>query len=134
MLARYRPMLSSCVRLSVRLSVISRCCIETTGRIEVSFSTHCIIRKLGYLQKIRHFPLGLCPKLRNRKFKTCRRRLRRLSSLLTTPIRQSTSRGCLLQVDQLLPSNSISDLWICCTTCSHSCAAVDTARRAVRLQ
>ena len=35
MLARY--MLSSCVRLFVRLSVISRYCVKTTGRIEVGF-------------------------------------------------------------------------------------------------
>ena len=36
-LARY--MLSSCIRVSVRLSVTSRYCIETTGRIELVFGT-----------------------------------------------------------------------------------------------
>ena len=69
MLARY--MLSSeCP--SVRLSVTSWYCIETTfRRIELvlawrlpSTYPHCVIRKFGYLQKLEYFPLGLCPKLR----------------------------------------------------------------------
>jgi len=127
MLARY--MLSVCP--SVRPSDTTRYCIETTGRIEL-VSWHvlffppiplCVIRKYGYLQKLGYFFLGLCPNLRTSKISplqvdrvvnNTRRRRRRRSSLLTTPtfIRQSTSRGCLLQVDQLLPSNSITA--ICC--------------------
>jgi len=47
----------------------SRCCIETTGRMEVFFLhvgflapiSHCVVRKFGYLQKLGHFPLELCP-------------------------------------------------------------------------
>ena len=71
---------------------------------------HCSIRKCGYLQKLEYFPLDLCPKLRtfgkisprqvDRVVNNTPRRRRR-SSLSTTPIRQSTSRGCLLQVGQL---------------------------------
>jgi len=59
------------------------------------------IRKFEYHQKLEHFYLELCPKPRTYKIsprqvdrvvnKTCRRR----SSLLTTPIQQSTSRGCI---------------------------------------
>ena len=43
-------MLLSCVRPSVRLSVTSRCCIETTGRIELAFGMwafFCVVRKFG---------------------------------------------------------------------------------------
>ena len=64
-----------------------------------------------YLQKLGYFRLDLCPKLRTSKIsprqvdrvvdKARRRRRRRRSSSLTTPNRQSTSRGCLLQVSQL---------------------------------
>ena len=63
--------------------------------------------------------------------------------LLMTPIRQSTSRGCLLHDGQLRPSNSITCdlLWIFCrlTTCLYSFAAAvkiltNIARRAVRLR
>ena len=114
-----RCMLSSCVRPSVCPSVASRCCIETTGRMEPVFSTEasfhlsCTVkRKFGYVQKLVYFPSGtsLCPKLRSLKISPrqvdrvvnkTRRRRRRRSSLLTTPVRQSTSRGCLLQVGQL---------------------------------
>jgi len=55
---------SPCVRLSVCLSVTSRCCIETTGRIELVLawmlaSCHCIVRKFGYLSEIRILPSGI---------------------------------------------------------------------------
>ena len=55
------------------LSVTSRYCIETTGRIELVFGTKAsfhlfiivlLIRKFGYLQKLGYFRLGLCLKLR----------------------------------------------------------------------
>ena len=70
---------------------------------------HCVIRKFGYLQKLWYFPLELFPKLPTWKISPRQvdrivnktRRRRRRSSLLTPPIRQSTSRGCLLQVGQL---------------------------------
>ena len=101
---------------------------------------HCVIRKFGYLQKLGHFPLALCPKLRTENVatasrsrcqqKSSSRRRRRRSSLLTTPVRQSTSRGCLLQVDQLLPSNSITS--ICCGFVNK--ILTDIARRAVGLR
>ena len=57
-------MSSPCVRLSVCLSVTSRCCIETTGRIELVLSwmlasCHCIVRKFGYLSEIRILPSGI---------------------------------------------------------------------------
>ena len=41
-----------------------------------------------------------------------------------TRIRLSTSRGCLLQVGQLQPSNSITA--ICCTSCFYSCEPVNS--------
>jgi len=61
MLARY--LMSSCVRLCVRLSVTSRYDIETTRRnvlvfgMEASFHLYrmhsvCVIRKLAYLQQL----------------------------------------------------------------------------------
>ena len=111
--------LSSCVRpfvcLPVCPSVTNRYCIERTGRIELflarmlpsTYPTLCckeiwVSPKLGYL------PLELCAKLRTWKISprqvdrvVNKTRRRRRSSLLTTPIRQSTSRGCLLQVGQL---------------------------------
>jgi len=67
---------------------------------------HCVIRKSGYLQKLGYLPPVLCPKLRTlkispRQVDRVNDTRRRRSSLLTTPIRQSTSRGCLLQVGQL---------------------------------
>ena len=60
--------------------------------------------------EIRVLPLELCPKLRtwkisprqvDRVVNKTRRRRRLRSSFMTTPIRQSTSRGCLLQVDEV---------------------------------
>jgi len=74
---------------------------------EISFHlSHTVIRKFGYLQKIGYFPVELCPRLRTPKISPRQvdrvvSKTRRRSSLLTTPTRQSTSRGCLLQVDQL---------------------------------
>jgi len=126
---------------SVRLSVTSRCCIETTGRIELVFGTQasfhlahtfCVIRKFRYFQKLGYFHLKLCPKLRtwkisprqvDRAVNNTRRRRRRRSSLLTTPIRQSTSRGCLLQSINCIAA-------ICC----GFVVLLDTERRAVPLQ
>ena len=90
----------------------------------------CAVKKFGYLQKLRNFSLELCTKFRTQKISSrqvdrvvnktrCRRRRR--SSLLTTSIRQSTSRGCLLQVGHCNPKLHYFDLlWICCTTCFYS--------------
>jgi len=58
--------------LSVRPSVTSRYCIETTGRNELVFgmeasfhlSHSCVVSKFGYLQKSGYILLGLCPRLR----------------------------------------------------------------------
>ena len=107
MLAQY--ILSSCVCLSC-LFITRQYCIETTGRIELvlacrlpsTYPTLCF-KEIWLLPKIRVLPLELCPKLR--KFhhgksvvwSTTRWR----SSLLMTPICQSTYRGCWLHVGQL---------------------------------
>jgi len=65
---------------------------------------HCLIRKFGYLQKLGYFPLEHYPKLWTwiwpRQVDLIVNKTR--SSLLLTPIRQSRSHGCLLQ---LQPSN-----------------------------
>ena len=123
---------------SVRLSVTSRCCIETTGRIELVFGTQvsfhpahtfCVIRKFRYLQKLGYFHLKLCSILRTWKISPRQVDLvvnntrRRRSSLLTTPIRQSTSRGCLLHSINCIAA-------ICC----GFVVLLDTARRVVPLQ
>jgi len=113
-IARY--LLSSRVRLPVCPSVTSRYCIETTARIELvsgmglssTNPTLCCGEIRGYLQKLGHFPLEFCPKLRTLKISP--RQVDRVvdnssSSMFEfvgdTYIRQSTSRGCLLQVRQL---------------------------------
>ena len=90
-------------------SVTSRYCIETTGRVELVFGTdasfhlsHTVLN-LG-ISKIRVHSSGtLFQSLENfaRQVDRIVNKIRRRSSLLTTPIRQSTSRGCLLQVGHL---------------------------------
>jgi len=60
-----------------RLSIATRYCIETTGRIELGFfgmesSFHLsstVIKKYGYLQKLGYFLLGLVPNSGLRKFR-----------------------------------------------------------------
>ena len=65
-------------------------------------------------------------------------RRRRRSSLLTTPIGQSTHRGSLPRVGRLQPYNSITA--ICCAFVAQVAPTVvreiltDPARRAVRLR
>jgi len=97
-----------CCRVSVCLSVTNQYCIKTTVWIELVFgvlaSTYPILccKEIWVSLKLEYFHLELCPKLQSLKIsprqvdhvvnKTCRRR----SRLLTTPIRQSTSRGHLL--------------------------------------
>ena len=54
-------------------------------------------------------------------------------------VRQLTSRGCLLHVGQLYPSNSITGTAICCgfavqLVCTVDKILTDIARRAVRLR
>ena len=115
MLARYT--LSSCVCLSVCLSarlpqagiVLKRLdessCFLAWG-LPLTYPTLCC-REIWVSSKIMvYFPLGLCPNSRLKKIwprqvdrvvNDTRPRRPRQSSLLTTPIRQSTSRGCLLQ-------------------------------------
>jgi len=116
MLARY--MLSSRVRLSVHPSVTNRYCIETTGRIELvsawrlssTYPTLChkeiyeISQNLGtsiwdfvpQTPDLENFATASRSRCQQHSSSSCRR-----WSLLTTPIWQSTSRGCLPQVDQL---------------------------------
>jgi len=85
---------------------VAKCKFKLSDTL-LSSIPHCVIRKFGYLQNLGYFPLKLCPKLREFRhaksiaLSTTRRRRRRRSSLLTTPIRQSRSRGSLLQVGQL---------------------------------
>ena len=113
--------------------------------VKVSFHRpHCVIRKFGVSPKIRVLPswtlfqtpdLNISPRQVDRVVNKIRRR--RQSSLLTTPIRHSTSRGCLLQVGQLLPSNT--DTSISCGFVIQLVSTVDKiltgiARRAVRLR
>ena len=100
-----------CHRVSVCLSVTSRYCIETTGRIDRVFGTEASFHLYhtvcyGNLSISKNFGTSLWNFVPNfgRKFRrgksialSTTRRRRRRSSLLTTPIRQSTS---LLQVDQ----------------------------------
>ena len=113
MLARY--LLSSCVRLSVCSSVTklyrNRARFFWHGGFLPPIP-HCVIRKFRYLPKLRYFSLELCPKLRTfENFATASRsRCQQNSSSLSSTIeftRQSTSRGCLLQLGQLQPSDSI---------------------------
>ena len=88
---------------SVCLSVTSRYYIETTGQIELLFSMKASFH-------LSHTVLGISRTIGLRKFRHLQvdhvvnktRRRRRRSRLLTAPIRQSTSRGCLLQVGQQL--------------------------------
>jgi len=121
LLARYRPVLSSCVRPSVRLSVCpsvtSRHCIGTTGQIELVSawwlpSTNPALRctEIWVSPKIRVFPSGtlsLTPDFENFAT-TSRSRCQQHSPSSSTVelvddtyIRQSTSCGCLLQAGQL---------------------------------
>jgi len=95
-LARY--LLSSCVRLSVRVSqagIVSKRMDESSWflarKLPSTYPTLCC----------KEFQVS--PKLDTSlwDFVNKTRRRRRRSSLLTTPIRQSTCRGCLLQVGQL---------------------------------
>ena len=63
---------------------------------------HCIVKKYGVSPKIRVLPSGTLSQTRTQKISPRQvdrvvnntRRRRRRSSLLKTPIRQSTSRGC----------------------------------------
>ena len=114
MLARY--MLSSRVRLSVHPSltgIVSKRLDESSWFWHGGFLppiTRCVIRKYTRSPNIWVLPFGTSfqtPDLEN--FATASRSRcqqhsslsYRRSSLLTTPVRQSTSRGCLPQVDQL---------------------------------
>ena len=75
------------------------------------YLTHTVIRKYEYLQRnmVLYFYLELCTKIQTWKVSPRQvdravnktRRRRRRSSLLTTPIGQLKSGGCLLKVDQL---------------------------------
>ena len=64
-----RCMLSSCVRPSVhhKPELYQNDWTNWAGFWHGDFLPpipHCVIRKFGFLQKLRHFPLALCPKLR----------------------------------------------------------------------
>jgi len=149
MLARY--LLSSCVRPSVRPSVTSRYCIETTG-----FGMHggclppiphCFIREFSewYLCMSKLRTLWISPRQVDHVVNKTRRRRRRRSSLLTTPIRRSTSRGCLNCLFKLNWTASRSTVTpdsiaaICCGFVVQLVSTVDKistdiARRAVPLR
>jgi len=104
------------IRPSVRPSVTSRYCIETTGFWHGVFLppiSHCVVRKFGYTvsPKVRVLPSGILsqtPDLEN--FATASRfRCQQNSSSSSTvefvddtyTTTDKSCRGCLLQVDQL---------------------------------
>jgi len=154
MLARH--LLSSCVCLDICLSVTSRYCIKTTGRIELSFSmeasshliAHCVIRRFEYFRKQGYFPLiplKLCSKLWT--WKISPRQVDRVvnESSSTVELVDDTYDGRSVVAIYYTSINRnpltpyIDLFWICCTSCSYSCAAVDKispdiACRAVRLR
>jgi len=84
---------------------------------------HCVIRKFGYLQQSGYFVPNSGLK---KNFATASRShwQQNLSTVEpvddTTPIRQSTSRGCLLHCNPLTPLLRFVVDWICCTTCFYS--------------
>ena len=116
-------LLSSCVRSSVRPSVRPSVRLsdyyepvlyrnDWTNRAGLGHGgflppvPHCELRIFGYLQKLGYFSVELCPKLRTwknspRQIDRIANKTRKQSSLLMTPIRQSTSHGCFLRVVQL---------------------------------
>jgi len=111
-IARY--LLSSCVRLSVRLSqagIVSKRLHESSWYLARGFLPpipRCVVEKFGYLQKNRVLPSGTLSQTSDLEISP--RQVDRVvdnssSSMFEfvgdTYIRQSTSRGCLLQVRQL---------------------------------
>ena len=109
-----------CCRVSVCESITSQYFIKNdwTNRADLWQAgffppiSHSVILKFLYLQKLQYFPLELCPEtpdLKNFAMASqshCQQYSLSIS-LLTTPIIQSMSRGCLLQIGQLQLSNSI---------------------------
>jgi len=131
----------SCVRLypSVRPSqagIVSKRLDESSWFSAPVHLSHTVL--FGYLQKLGYFPPELCAKLISpRQVDDVVNKIRQRSSLLTTPMRQSTSRGCLLHVGQLQCSNSVTS--ICCGFVVQLVSTIDKiltdiVRRAVRLQ
>ena len=135
-LAQY--ILSSCVRLTVRHKpVLYRIRLDESSWFSAPVHlSHTVL--FGYLQKLGYFPPELCAKLISpRQVDDVVNKIRQRSSLLTTPMRQSTSRGCLLHVGQLQCSSSVTS--ICCGFVVQLVSTIDKiltdiVRRAVRLR
>ena len=146
-------MLSSCVCLLVCPSV----CLSQAGivakrleesswflawRLPSNYPTLCC-KEIWASPEIRVLPSGAMSQLQKISSRQVDRvvnktRRRRRSSLLTTPIGQSTHRGSLPRVGRLQPSNSITA--ICCAFVVQVAPTVvreistDPARRAVPLR
>ena len=100
-----RNILSSCVYLSVcpsQAGIISKRLDKSSWfwvlRLPSTYPTSCY-KEIWASPKLAFVPNSVFTDLEN--FSTASRSRFRRSSLLMTPIRQSTSRGCLLHVDQL---------------------------------
>jgi len=83
---------------------------------------HCVIRKFGYLQKLRYFPVALCPKLRY--FVTSSRsRCQQNSSSSSSTVELVDDTYTTIDESRLavywksVDCNPLTPLWICCTTC-----------------
>ena len=92
-----RHMLSSCVHLFVRPSVCHKPVFyrndwtNRAGFWHAGFLPsipHCVIKKCGYLQKLRYFPLALCPNSGLRKFRHSK------SIVLSTKLVVVDGRAC----------------------------------------
>jgi len=73
---------------------------------------HCVMRKFGYLHKLRYFPLELCPKLW-----TLKNLLQRVNRIVVV------NRWVLAVCYKWINCNPLTPfdlLWICCTVCFYS--------------
>ena len=82
---------------------------------------HCVIRKSGYLQKLRYFPVALCPKLRYFVTSSRSRCQQNSSSSSTVELVDDTyttiDESRLAVYWKSVDCNPLTPLWICCTTC-----------------
>ena len=84
---------------------------------------HCVIRKFGYLQKLRYFPLALCPKLRYFVTSSRARCQQNSSSSSSSTVELVDDTYTTIDESRLavywksVDCNPLTPLWICCTTC-----------------
>jgi len=85
---------------------------------------HCVIRKFGYLQKIRYFSLALCPKLRYFVTSSRARCQQNSSSSSTVELVDDThttiDESRLAVYWKSVDCNPLTPLWICCTMFPYS--------------